>query len=82
MHAGGNQSTETRPSSQNNKKMIQAASATEPAAAKPAVVLVTGGSGLVGRAIEAVVSSDKDPRFARRDGEQWVFLTSKDGDLR
>ncbi|KAJ3583766.1 hypothetical protein NHX12_015588 [Muraenolepis orangiensis] len=40
-------------------------------------VLVTGGSGLLGRAIERVVTADGE----RRDGEQWVFLSSKDADL-
>ncbi|KAI9034573.1 hypothetical protein DFJ74DRAFT_600760 [Hyaloraphidium curvatum] len=47
------------------------------------VILVTGGSGLVGKAIEWVV--DNEPagsRFGRREGEEWVFLTSKDGDIR
>jgi len=40
------------------------------------IVLVTGGSGLVGRAIELVTK--KDPR----ENEEFVFLSSKDGDLR
>jgi len=40
------------------------------------VVLVTGGSGLVGKAVEAYVTANPVP------GEKWVFLTSKDGDLR
>lgn len=39
------------------------------------VVLVTGGSGLVGSAIRQVVEADP------RDGEHWVFLSSKDADL-
>jgi GDP-L-fucose synthase len=39
-------------------------------------VLVTGGSGLVGKAIESVVASE-----APRD-ENWVFASSRDGDLR
>ena len=47
-----------------------------------AVILVTGGSGLVGKAIEHVVNTSEDPRFRKQDGETWVFLTSKDGDLR
>lgn len=46
------------------------------------VILVTGGSGLVGKGIEWVLENDKDTRFAKHDDEQWVFLTSKDGDLR
>jgi len=39
------------------------------------VILVTGGSGLVGRGIQQVVSSDTRP------GETWVFLSSKDANL-
>ncbi|KAJ3166783.1 GDP-L-fucose synthase [Geranomyces variabilis] len=47
-----------------------------------AVVLVTGGSGLVGSALNHVISTADDPRFARRQNERWVFVTSKDADLR
>ncbi|XP_018565957.1 GDP-L-fucose synthase [Anoplophora glabripennis] len=39
------------------------------------VILVTGGTGLVGKAIEKIVQSE------RRADEKWVFLSSKDGDL-
>jgi len=39
-------------------------------------VLVTGGSGLVGQAIKSYVDTNG------RDGEEWIFLSSKDGDLR
>lgn len=39
------------------------------------VILVTGGSGLVGRGIQQVVSTDTRP------GETWVFLSSKDANL-
>jgi len=39
------------------------------------VILVTGGSGLVGRGIQQVVSQDTRP------GETWVFLSSKDANL-
>lgn len=46
------------------------------------VILVTGGSGLVGKAIEWVIENDQSERFGKRPGEKWVFLTSKDGDLR
>ncbi|ORY89550.1 hypothetical protein BCR43DRAFT_499981 [Syncephalastrum racemosum] len=46
------------------------------------VILVTGGSGLVGKAIEWVIENDTSERFGKRPGEKWVFLTSKDGDLR
>lgn len=45
-------------------------------------VLVTGGSGLVGKAIQYTIENEKDPRFGRAEGEEWIFLTSKDGDLR
>jgi len=40
------------------------------------VVLVTGGTGLVGSAIQSVIS--KDPEAS---DETWVFLSSKDGNL-
>ncbi|CDH55862.1 tissue specific transplantation antigen p35b [Lichtheimia corymbifera JMRC:FSU:9682] len=46
------------------------------------VILVTGGSGLVGKAIEWVIENDKSERYGKRPGEKWIFLTSKDGDLR
>ena len=39
-------------------------------------IIVTGGSGLVGKGIQAVVE-----RQATK-GERWVFLTSKDGNLK
>jgi uncharacterized protein YbjT (DUF2867 family) len=48
-----------------------------------AVVLVTGGSGLVGSAIAEIVRTEpRGSRFGARDGEQWVFVGSKDADLR
>ncbi|KAA0708198.1 GDP-L-fucose synthase [Triplophysa tibetana] len=40
-------------------------------------VLVTGGSGLVGRAIERVVKEEGKAR----EGEEWIFLSSKDANL-
>jgi GDP-L-fucose synthase len=46
------------------------------AVSKPTVVLVTGGTGLVGKAIEEVVNQSKD------SSETWYFASSKDGDLR
>jgi hypothetical protein len=46
------------------------------------VILVTGGSGLVGKAIEWVIENDKSERYGKKEGETWIFLTSKDGDLR
>lgn len=46
------------------------------------VILVTGGGGLVGRAVDHVVNNGADRKFSKQDGETWIFLTSKDGDLR
>ncbi|KAM4629479.1 GDP-L-fucose synthase-like [Polymixia lowei] len=40
-------------------------------------VLVTGGSGLVGRAIQHVVKEEE----GSREGEEWIFLSSKDANL-
>lgn len=40
------------------------------------VILVTGGSGLIGKAIQTVIESEKELR-----DEKWIFLSSKDGDL-
>lgn len=39
------------------------------------VVLVTGGTGLVGHAIQTVVQQEK------RDDEEWIFVGSRDADL-
>jgi len=39
------------------------------------VILVTGGSGLVGRGIQQVILTDK------REDEEWIFLSSKDANL-
>ena len=47
------------------------------------VILVTGGTGLVGYAIQHVINSEPvGSRFGRRAGEAWVFIGSKDADLR
>ena len=46
-------------------------------AGAPAVVMVTGGTGLVGKAIEEFVSADPASK-----GETWIFLSSRDADLR
>lgn len=47
------------------------------------VILVTGGTGLVGYAIQHVINSEPvGSRFGRRPGETWVFIGSKDADLR
>lgn len=40
------------------------------------VVLVTGGTGLVGRAIKHVVENGE-----KRKGETWIYASSKDADL-
>ena len=46
-------------------------------------ILVTGGSGLVGKAIEHIISTElPGSRFGKQEGETWVFVGSKDGDLR
>ncbi|KAG8934683.1 hypothetical protein FRC01_001084 [Tulasnella sp. 417] len=47
------------------------------------VILVTGGSGLVGQAIKYIIETEPvGSKFGKREGETWVFATSKDGDLR
>lgn len=45
--------------------------------AAPIRVLVTGGSGLVGKAIEHVVQEEG----GKLEGEEWIFLSSKDANL-
>jgi hypothetical protein len=40
------------------------------------VILVTGGSGLVGHAIQTVIQGEG------REDEGWIFVGSKDADLR
>jgi GDP-L-fucose synthase len=39
------------------------------------VILVTGGTGLVGKAVEYISKTESQP------GERWVFVGSKDADL-
>ncbi|XP_077301020.1 GDP-L-fucose synthase-like protein isoform X2 [Arctopsyche grandis] len=41
------------------------------------VILVTGGSGLIGKAIEEVVKQEKQAY----ENETWIFISSKDADL-
>lgn len=41
-----------------------------------ATILVTGGTGLYGKAIEEIIGDDEQAK-----NEKWVFLSSKDGDL-
>ena len=45
---------------------------------KARVVLVTGGTGLVGKGIEAFIADCPEAKA----NESWVFLSSADGDLR
>lgn len=45
-------------------------------------IIVTGGSGMVGQAIKWVLENEVDGRFGRTDNEEWVFLGSKDGNLK
>jgi GDP-L-fucose synthase len=45
--------------------------------AAPKVVMVTGGSGLVGQAIRLYVE-----QTGARENETWIYLSSKDGDIR
>lgn len=48
-----------------------------------AVVLVTGGTGLVGKAIEYVIEHEPEgSRFGKRPGEKWIFASSRDANLR
>ena len=47
------------------------------------VVLVTGGSGLLGKAIQHTIESEPvGSRFGKRLDESWIFATSADADLR
>jgi len=40
------------------------------------VIMVTGGSGLVGMAIKQIIEKEE-----KRSDEEWIFLSSKDADL-
>lgn len=44
--------------------------------AEQKIILVTGGTGLVGKALEEIVATEE-----KRSDETWIFLSSKDGDL-
>ncbi|WRT63611.1 uncharacterized protein IL334_000534 [Kwoniella shivajii] len=47
------------------------------------VVLVTGGSGLVGSALQHLIFSEPiGSSYGRKEGEEWVFLSSPECDLR
>ncbi|KAF8575033.1 epimerase-domain-containing protein [Ramaria rubella] len=49
----------------------------------PNVVLVTGGTGLVGQGIRYVIENEPEgSRFGKQPGETWIFAKSSDGDLR
>lgn len=39
------------------------------------IILVTGGTGLVGRAIENIIETNKN------ENEKWIFIGSKDANL-
>ncbi|KAF9511456.1 hypothetical protein BS47DRAFT_1383446 [Hydnum rufescens UP504] len=47
------------------------------------VILVTGGTGLIGSAIKHVIETEApNSRFGKHDGEEWIFARSSEGDLR
>lgn len=46
------------------------------------VILVTGGSGLVGQAIKTIIDEEKLQNNGSSKDETWIFCGSKDGDLR
>ena len=47
------------------------------------IILVTGGSGLVGSAIKHVIETEPvGSRYGKKHGETWIFASSKDGDLK
>lgn len=48
-----------------------------------ALILVTGGTGLVGQAIKYVIETEPEgSRFGKKPGEKWIFASSSEGDLR
>ncbi|KAF8892254.1 hypothetical protein BD779DRAFT_1610376 [Infundibulicybe gibba] len=47
------------------------------------VVLVTGGSGLVGKAIQHIIETEPlGSRFGKKENERWIFVGSSEADLR
>ncbi|GAA5881103.1 hypothetical protein JCM1840_007102, partial [Sporobolomyces johnsonii] len=50
----------------------------------PNVILVTGGTGLVGTAIDYTIQHEAvGSRFGKfAEDDKWIYLSSKDGDLR
>lgn len=62
------------------KKHVQSSS---PPPIMSNVILVTGGSGLVGQGIKHVIETEPaESRFGKHSNETWIFATSKEGDLR
>ena len=50
---------------------------------EPAVILVTGGTGLIGKAIEYTIQNEPEgSRFGKRPGETWIFAGVGEGDLK
>jgi GDP-L-fucose synthase len=47
------------------------------------VILVTGGTGLIGQAIKYVIETEREvSRFGKKPGEKWIFASSSEADLR
>lgn len=46
------------------------------------VIMVTGGSGLVGQAIKWNLEESSQVNYKKASNETWIFLSSKDADLR
>ncbi|EPQ51940.1 NAD P-binding protein [Gloeophyllum trabeum ATCC 11539] len=47
------------------------------------VILVTGGTGLVGKGIQYVIETEPEgSRFGKKPGEKWIFASSSEADLR
>ena len=44
-------------------------------------ILVTGGFGLVGQALQKVLSTSEGEVYGKRPDEEWIFVRSKDADL-
>src|SRR3954452_2906821 len=54
-----------------------------PISTMAAIILVTGGNGLVGSAIRHIIETEPiGSKFGKYEGETWVFCKSSDGDLR
>jgi GDP-L-fucose synthase len=46
-------------------------------------ILVTGGSGLVGKAIQHIIETETEgSTYGKGAGEQWIFVSSLEADLR